>query len=71
MKLYLFSFRNHGSFGEAIVNLILDDIDNTAVRQAQIARLEQIRASRDSAAVEKLLNRLSELAESGSSIEGR
>jgi 7-cyano-7-deazaguanine reductase len=26
LKLYLFSFRNHGSFGEAIVNRILDDV---------------------------------------------
>lgn len=26
LKLYLFSFRNHGSFAEAIVNRILDDI---------------------------------------------
>ena len=26
LKLYLFSFRNHGSFGETIVNLILDDV---------------------------------------------
>ena len=41
------------------------DIDNTAVRHAQIARLEQIRASRDAGAVEKLLNRLTELAEAG------
>jgi len=26
LKLYLFSFRNSGSFGEAIVNRILDDL---------------------------------------------
>jgi 7-cyano-7-deazaguanine reductase len=26
LKLYLFSYRNHGSFGEAIVNRILDDV---------------------------------------------
>ena len=26
LKLYLFSFRNYGSFGEAIVNRILDDV---------------------------------------------
>lgn len=26
LKLYLFSFRNYGGFGEAIVNRILDDI---------------------------------------------
>ena len=26
LKLYLFSFRNHGAFGEAIVNRILDDL---------------------------------------------
>ncbi len=41
------------------------DIDNTAVRDAQIARLEKIRASRDAAAVEKALAKLTELAESG------
>lgn len=26
LKLYLFSFRNHGSFGEAVVNRILEDL---------------------------------------------
>ena len=26
LKLYLFSFRNHGAFAEAIVNRILDDV---------------------------------------------
>jgi len=26
LKIYLFSFRNYGSFGEAIVNRILDDL---------------------------------------------
>lgn len=26
LKLYLFSFRNYGAFGEAIVNRILDDV---------------------------------------------
>jgi len=26
LKLYLYSFRNHGAFGEAIVNRVLDDI---------------------------------------------
>jgi methylmalonyl-CoA mutase len=41
------------------------DIDNTAVREAQVAQLETIRATRDSAAVEKALAHLTELAESG------
>jgi methylmalonyl-CoA mutase len=41
------------------------DIDNTAVRLSQIARLEKIRASRDGAAVEAALERLGELAKSG------
>ncbi|MCA9509622.1 MAG: methylmalonyl-CoA mutase [Myxococcales bacterium] len=41
------------------------DIDNTAVREAQVARLERIRASRDGAAVERALARLEELARSG------
>ncbi|MBB5021864.1 methylmalonyl-CoA mutase [Desulfurispira natronophila] len=41
------------------------DIDNTAVRQSQIEGLERIRASRDSAAVEKALKELTEAARSG------
>jgi methylmalonyl-CoA mutase len=41
------------------------DIDNTAVREAQVARLAKIRAERDDASVEKALSRLTELAESG------
>jgi len=41
------------------------DIDNTAVREAQVARLEAIRASRDSAAVDAALANLSEVARSG------
>jgi methylmalonyl-CoA mutase len=41
------------------------DIDNTAVRISQVSRLEQIRADRDSGAVEKALAHITELAESG------
>jgi methylmalonyl-CoA mutase len=41
------------------------DIDNTAVREAQVRRLAQIRERRDASAVEKTLARLSELAASG------
>ena len=41
------------------------DIDNSAVRRSQIARLEKLRASRDSGAVEKALGQLTQLAESG------
>ena len=41
------------------------DIDNTAVRDAQIRRLEQIRAARDGAAVEKALAEITALARSG------
>ncbi|MCB9725403.1 MAG: methylmalonyl-CoA mutase [Spirochaetaceae bacterium] len=41
------------------------DIDNTAVREAQIRRLEAIRASRDAGAVEKALAHLTELARTG------
>jgi methylmalonyl-CoA mutase len=40
-------------------------IDNTAVRAAQVRRLEAIRASRDAGAVERSLARLSKVAESG------
>jgi methylmalonyl-CoA mutase len=41
------------------------DIDNSAVREAQIARLSEIRAARDEALVQEKLGRLSELAASG------
>jgi methylmalonyl-CoA mutase len=41
------------------------DIDNTAVRESQIRRLEQIRAARDGAAVAKALANITDLAESG------
>ncbi|MGH0029586.1 MAG: methylmalonyl-CoA mutase family protein, partial [Myxococcota bacterium] len=41
------------------------DIDNRAVREAQIRRLESIRAGRDAAAVERCLAELTRLAESG------
>ncbi len=41
------------------------DIDNTSVRESQVARLEQIRADRDSGAVEKALAHITALAESG------
>ncbi len=41
------------------------DIDNVAVRDAQIARLKAIRASRDAAAVERCLAALTRAAESG------
>ena len=41
------------------------DIDNSAVRDAQIRRLETIRASRDGAAVDKALATITELAKNG------
>ncbi len=41
------------------------DIDNTAVRESQVARLEKIRAQRDSAACDKALEALTAAAESG------
>jgi methylmalonyl-CoA mutase len=41
------------------------DIDNTAVRESQLQRLARIRASRDSAEVERTLGVLRTLAESG------
>jgi len=41
------------------------DIDNHAVREAQIARLKSIRASRDSAAVNAALDALTKAAETG------
>jgi len=41
------------------------DIDNHAVREAQIARLKSIRGSRDSAAVNAALEALTQAAESG------
>jgi len=41
------------------------DIDNSAVREAQVARLEAIRASRDADQVAAALERLTEIARSG------
>ncbi|HRE18993.1 MAG TPA: methylmalonyl-CoA mutase family protein, partial [Rhodocyclaceae bacterium] len=41
------------------------DIDNHAVRESQIARLKQIRATRDSAAVQAALDALTKCAETG------
>ena len=41
------------------------EIDNSAVRESQIARLKQIRASRDSAAVQQALDALTECARTG------
>jgi methylmalonyl-CoA mutase len=41
------------------------EIDNEAVRDAQLRRLEEIRATRDAAAVERSLGGLRQLAESG------
>ena len=41
------------------------EIDNSAVREAQVARLEQIRATRDAGAVEATLAALEEAARSG------
>jgi methylmalonyl-CoA mutase len=41
------------------------DIDNTAVRNAQLKRLAEMKASRDSKAVEDALNALTKSAESG------
>jgi methylmalonyl-CoA mutase len=41
------------------------DIDNTAVRESQIARLKAVRAKRDPAAVEKTLAALGEAAKTG------
>nr|MBS0020275.1 methylmalonyl-CoA mutase [Gammaproteobacteria bacterium] len=41
------------------------DIDNTAVRESQVRRLEQVRAHRDESKVRSVLNALTENAESG------
>ncbi len=41
------------------------EIDNTSVREQQIARLKEIRASRDSAACQKALDALTEWAKTG------
>jgi methylmalonyl-CoA mutase len=45
--------------------LDLREVDNTAVRQAQVARLERVRASRDAARVKATLEALAHAAESG------
>jgi methylmalonyl-CoA mutase len=41
------------------------EVDNSAVRQAQISRLEQLRAQRDNTAVQESLDRLTEAVKSG------
>jgi methylmalonyl-CoA mutase len=41
------------------------EIDNTAVREAQIARLKQIRTGRDASAVQKALDALTDAAKTG------
>ncbi|MDP1525387.1 MAG: methylmalonyl-CoA mutase [Rhodocyclaceae bacterium] len=41
------------------------DVDNVAVRESQVARLKEIRASRDSAAVQAALDALTAAAQSG------
>jgi methylmalonyl-CoA mutase len=43
------------------------EVDNSAVRQAQISRLEQLRAQRDNTAVQEALDRLTEAVKSGES----
>lgn len=48
---------------EAPIDIL--DIDNSAVRDSQIARLQQLRAERDSAKVEATLNALTYCAETG------
>ncbi len=47
------------------VRIDVRDIDNTAVREAQVRRLEEVRRVRNTAAVERALARLAELAQSG------
>ena len=44
------------------------DIDNSAVRDSQIARLNKVRAERDSEACQKALDTLTEAAKSGEAI---
>ncbi|UPL48158.1 methylmalonyl-CoA mutase [Hymenobacter sublimis] len=46
------------------------DIDNAAVRESQIARLNQIKATRDNAAVQQALAALTEAARSGNEESG-
>jgi methylmalonyl-CoA mutase len=50
---------------DEVVQIDVRDIDNTAVRDAQVKRLEAIRKSRDTGAVERALGQLTELATSG------
>lgn len=48
---------------EAQIDIL--EVDNTAVRNAQIARLQQVRSMRDHAAVQAVLQRITECARSG------
>lgn len=50
---------------EAETDFEIREVDNTAVRDAQIRRLESVKASRDQKAAEASLNRISEAATSG------
>jgi len=50
---------------ESEEQLEVRDIDNTAVREAQVRRLAEVRARRDSAAVQGALSELTRLAKSG------
>src|SRR5690606_35524105 len=50
---------------EQVPDFDLLEVDNTAVRQAQLARLEQLRAERDSRAVSSALDALTKCAETG------
>ena len=51
---------------EKAEKLELREVDNTAVRDSQIARLQQVKASRDQAAVQAALEALTKSAETGS-----
>jgi methylmalonyl-CoA mutase len=58
----------HAPGGRAVVGegaVEVREIDNTAVREAQVARLKQVRANRDAAAVRQALEALTECARSG------
>ncbi len=47
------------------VNIEILEVDNSAVRQAQIERLKKLRATRDEAAVRRALDRITRCAETG------
>ncbi len=53
---------------EQTINFDILEVDNAAVREKQIARLNKLKASRDNAAVQEILDKLTEAASQGGNL---